>query len=150
MIKIRTAIAEDLEIINHLFIDLVTYERENYDHNIKNDLVINSYFDLRIKDSNQIVLVAEYNNLIVGYAYSIIDYENNIKKELEGSIDSIFVLEEYRNKKIGTELIKETIKQLKAKGVKHIFITNIKENSKAGKLYDELGFKIYRENRKLL
>ena len=70
--------------------------------------------------------------------------------ELEGRSDSIFVVKEYRNRNIGTELINKSVAELKDKGVKHIFITNIYENSKAGKLYNKLGFKIFKEERKLL
>ena len=147
---IRNAIESDVTILNSLFQQLVEYERQNYDSNIKKDLIIDSYFDKRIHSGHEIVLVALVNDVVVGYCYSIIDFDNKIKMELEGRIDSIFVVKEYRNRNIGTELINKSVAELKDKGVKHIFITNIYENSKAGKLYNKLGFKIFKEERKLL
>jgi ribosomal protein S18 acetylase RimI-like enzyme len=125
------------------------YERDLYDPNIIKELHIQGYFEKRINKKHQIVLVAKDKNISVGYVYAIVDYDNKIKIELEGSIDSIFVKDEYRKKGIGTELINKALEELKKCGVKHFFITNIAANAGAARLYDRFGFKVFRETRKL-
>lgn len=145
---IRKAKIDDIDILNNLFQKLLEYERENYDDNIKDNLNITSYFNERINANDNIVLVAQLDNEIVGYIYSIIDSDNKVTKNIEAKIDSLYVNSEYRNKNIGTKLIEEMITILKEKNVKYIFIENLKENDTAKYLYEKLGFKIFREDRR--
>ncbi|MBQ9072029.1 MAG: GNAT family N-acetyltransferase [Bacilli bacterium] len=134
--------------MNSLFQKLLDYERENYDDNIKENLCINSFFDKRVNVDNNIILVALIDNKIVGYVYCIVDNDNKITKETEAKIESIYVDLEYRNKGIGTKLINEIISLLKEKNVKYIFIENLVENQNSKYLYEKLGFKIFREDRR--
>ena len=145
---IRKARIEDIDVLNKLFQKLLEYERENYDDNIKEDLNINSYFNNKINKEDDIILVAEENNEIIGYIYSNVDSDNKIKKELEANISSLYIIDEYRNKKIGTMLIDKTINLLKEKNVKYVYIENLKDNECAKYLYQKLGFKVFRENRR--
>ena len=92
--------------------------------------------------------MALIDNKIVGYVYCIVDNDNKITKETEAKIESIYVDLEYRNKGIGTKLINEIISLLKEKNVKYIFIENLVENQNSKYLYEKLGFKIFREDRR--
>lgn len=56
-------------------------------------------------------------------------------------IDNINVLEEYRNKKIGTQLLEHLIKISKEKEVKNITLEVRKSNKVARHLYKKIGFK---------
>ena len=145
---IREAKIEDVDVLNKLFQKLLEYERENYDDNIKEDLNINSYFNNKINQADNIILIVEENNKIIGYIYSNIDSDNKIKKELEASINSIYIIDKYRNKKIGTKLVNEMINLLKEKNVKYVYIENLKDNGCAKYLYGKLGFKVFREVRR--
>ena len=57
-----------------------------------------------------------------------------------GSINNIFVLEEYRNKGIGKALMKTMINALKEVGITNIQLDTFNKNSKAINFYEELGF----------
>ena len=148
-INIRKAKCDDLNSLNSLFQKLLEYERENYDENIKENLNIDSYFNKKIKDVDNVILVAEVNKKIIGYIYGFIDSTNRIKLEPEAFISSIYIEEEYRSKGIGTKLIKTFINQIKKQNIKYVFIENFVENEVAKRLYSKLGFNIFKENRKL-
>ena len=57
-----------------------------------------------------------------------------------GSINNIFVLEEYRNKGIGKALMKTAIDALKEVGITNIQLDTYNKNSNAIKFYEGLGF----------
>ena len=146
---IRKAMKEDANILNSLFAKLIENERKYYDENIKENLTMNGFFEKRIDEGNEIIFVAEEKSKILGYIYGYINVDNKIKKELEANIDSLFVIEEQRNKKIGTNLINKFIEEVKNKNCKYILIDNKYLNNKAGKLYNNLGFDIFIENRRI-
>ena len=121
---IRKAMKEDANILNSLFAKLIENERKYYDENIKENLTMNGFFEKRIDEGNEIIFVAEEKSKILGYIYGYINVDNKIKKELEANIDSLFVIEEQRNKKIGTNLINKFIEEVKNKNCKYILIDN--------------------------
>ena len=139
-IIIEQALIKDAEILNNLFTFLLEDDRINYDNNIKENLNIKDFFEKRIDLKESIILVAKSKETIIGYIYGYIRYDNKIKKELEVNIDSIYVLKEYRNKKVGTKLIEEFISFSKKKKVKYIFIDNKFNNKIANHLYSKMGF----------
>lgn len=147
-IEIRNAIYEDKDILNEMLEKLIRYEYDHYNINVKEDFKITSFFDKKLKEDNSIVLVACYNNNIIGYIYAYIDSDNKITKDLEAFVNSLYIEEDYRNKKIGTKLIKELIEVLKRKDVKFISIDNMVNNIEARSLYEKLDFKIFKENRR--
>ena len=63
----------------------------------------------------------------------------SIKRE-EAIIDGLYVLEEYRNKKIATNLINEAKKWCKDKNIDTISLNVLANNEIARKLYYKLGF----------
>jgi ribosomal protein S18 acetylase RimI-like enzyme len=81
------------------------------------------------------LLVAEFNEELVGFSISKVDYTT-------AEIISLVIKKEYRNKKIGTKLFKETFKRLRKKGVKKYYLYVIADNSKAIKFYKKCGFKL--------
>ncbi len=147
-IEIRNAIYEDKDILNEMLEKLIRYEYDHYNINVKEDFKITSFFDKKLKEDNSVVLVACYNNNIIGYIYAYIDSDNKITKDLEAFVNSLYIEEDYRNKKIGTKLIKELIEVLKRKDVKFISIDNMVNNIEARSLYEKLDFKIFKENRR--
>ena len=58
-------------------------------------------------------------------------------------LKNMFVLEEYRGKGIGTELINKFIEWCKERGTKRIRIVASVQNKKAIELYRKLGFNDY-------
>lgn len=98
--------------------------------------------------ADDIVLGCEYNNKIVALSWSRI---LNGEVKGYGNIDdetpeiAISVLKRYRNKGIGTSLLKEHLKVLKNNNYKRVSLSVNKENY-ALDLYKKLGFDIIKEN----
>ena len=95
---------------------------------------INNYVNKTI--SNQIF---EYknivlNNIIVG-SFLITKNENGLL------LDEIFIEEQYRNKGIGTSIIKDVV----SKSNNNVYLWVYKDNIKAVNLYNKLGFNIKEE-----
>lgn len=92
-------------------------------------------------------LVAEIDNKIIGAVWSRI-----LSGEIKGygNIDSttselaISIYKQYRNKGIGTELMKGILKLLKEKGYKKVSLSVQKDNY-AVKMYKAVGFKTFKE-----
>lgn len=112
------------------------------------EIINNEELQVYIKDfgadKNDNCLVAEYDNKIVGACWTRImnDY---------GHIDdntpsfAISLYGEYRNKGIGTELMKSMLKFLKDKGYKKTSLS-VQKNNYAVKMYKKVGFRIINEN----
>ncbi|KAB2488218.1 GNAT family N-acetyltransferase [Priestia endophytica] len=90
----------------------------------------------RIRQS--VMLVAEYNGEIVGFAnYS------PIKKENQSELSAIYIQPEFQRRGIGTALLTEGIKTLR--GIREIFVNVEKENKVGTSFYKRKGFKIISE-----
>ena len=107
------------------------------------------YNDLEgVRKDDDIVLGCEYNNKIVALSWSRI---LNGEVKGYGNIDdktpeiAISVLKGYRNKGMGTSLLKEHLKVLKNNNYKRVSLSVNKENY-ALDLYKKLGFDIIKEN----
>ena len=91
-----------------------------------------------------LALAAEENGKIVGAVWGRImnDY-GHIDNETPSFAISLY--KEYRNKGLGTSLMKEMLVKLKLKGYKQASLAVQKENY-AVKMYKKVGFEIYDEN----
>ena len=95
------------------------------------------------KNQDDYCLVAETGNKVIGAVWARImnDYghiDNNTPSL------SISLYREYRNKGIGTSLMKEMLKLLRDKGYHQVSLS-VKKANYATKMYLKLGFKIIRE-----
>ncbi len=88
-------------------------------------------------------LLAEIDEKAVGAVWSrIMDDNGHISDEIPSL--AISLLPEYRNKGIGTALLKDMLVLLREKGYSQVSLSVQKDNY-AVKLYRKLGFRIYRE-----
>ncbi len=83
-------------------------------------------------------LVAEENKKILGY---LSGYFIKYRVDRTGEILDLIVSKNARGKGVGTELIKEFLNISKKQGINEITLTTPKENKKAIKFYEKLGFK---------
>lgn len=147
-IEIRNAIYDDKDVLNGMLEKLIKYEKELYGINVKDNFKITSFFDIKLIETNSIVLVACYNNTIIGYIYAYIDYTNKLVQDYEAFINTLYIEPDFRNKKVGTSLIEKLCEILKTKNIKYISVDNIASNIEARSLYEKMGFKIFKENRR--
>jgi len=90
-------------------------------------------------NAKSFILVAEEKKKIVGFTWvTFISY--GISRF--GYIEELFVKKDFRNRGIGTSLVKKTMKKMKKLKVDALFVTTGRKNKNAIKLYKDLGFKI--------
>jgi len=89
--------------------------------------------------------VAKSGREPVGYAFASVSRDFPLEvAEFVGSINDVYVLPEFRGKGIGKRLVIKCIEKMKAKGVTAARLAVLTENTTAVKLYEKLGFRIYR------
>ena len=128
---------------NNLLTMLIRQEKE-YDENTNVEFVVSNWFENLYYKDDYVLYVAIIDNKIVGYVYAKIkelDF-TSIKNE-EVLIDGLYVLEEYRNKKIATNLIEEVKKWSLNKNIDTISLNVMYGNEIARKLYRKLGFECF-------
>ena len=84
------------------------------------------------------VLVAETKEgNIVGFVCGGKSFDDNLP--YEGEVYSIYIMEEYQNKGLGTTLMKEAVKFLVDLGFKTMIIWVLEGNKQASQFYEKLG-----------
>ena len=98
------------------------------------------------KSIHDIALVVENDKELIGAVWCRImkDY-GNIDDETPSL--AIGIYKEYRKLGIGTEMMKKIIITLKEKGYKRVSLS-VQKNNYAVKLYEKLGFKIFKRNKR--
>ena len=94
-----------------------------------------------IRSRNGLILVADDDGKLVGYALSLIK-KNIVVFELEryGYISDLFVKKEYRGREISSMFKDESMKWFKQKGLKHASIMVQFQNRRAHEIYRKWGF----------
>jgi ribosomal-protein-alanine N-acetyltransferase len=91
-------------------------------------------------------LVAELEGTVVGYIMCRTEYGFSQMKRLglarKGHIVSVAVLEEHRQKGIGTKLIQLAQEEMRKKSANESYLEVRVSNENAVKLYEELGYKV--------
>lgn len=142
MIKKVETKEEALEC-NKLLTMLIREEKE-YDSNTNDSFVVNNWFEnLYFKDDYTLFIDIE-DNKIVGYIYAKIrELDFTSVKNEEVLIDGLYVLEEYRNRKIATNLINKVKEWSISKKIDTISLNVMYKNEIAKKLYIKLGFECF-------
>jgi diamine N-acetyltransferase len=147
-ISIRKAKVDDIKDMQKFMYLLMKEENEKFDSTNKvtwaKSKKCYNYFENRITDRNQSAIIAEYKGEKIGYLSAQINgaYEYRSVPKF-GVIADMFVLEDYRNLKIGTKLIKEFKKWAKKNGAKRIRVQAFAQNEKALRFYKRHGFDDY-------
>lgn len=134
----QNATKEDFEEVFQLLKQLWPDKKLN-----KEDL--QRMFHESLKDPKQEYIVARYEKKIVGFVSLTI--RNSLWQEGNlGHVDELIVDEKFRNKGMGTKLLKKIIKISKEKKCKRIELDSAFHRKEAHKFYESLGF----ENRAYL
>ena len=127
---------EDANKCDELLTKLILDERK-YNDLIDDNIVIKNHFSKMLDDEDVILLAYYLDKLIVVYIL--------IRKINENLclLDGLYVLEEYRNQKIASSLLKEAIDRCKKLNVKYIDINVMEKNELAKRIYKKLDFTEY-------
>lgn len=124
---------EDANTCDELLTKLILDERK-YNDAIEENIVIKNHFNQMLDDKNAILLAYYLNDLIVGYILI-----RKINKDT-CLLDGLYVLEEYRNNGIATNLLNEAIDRCKKLNVKYIDINVMEKNEIAKNIYRKMNF----------
>ena len=135
---IRTAVPEDEPKIRELFIEMLktiyhTEDVQGYEM---------GYLDRYWTNGEERIYVAEDEGVI---AYLAVEVHHDPEMDYI-YLDDLSVTEAYRNLGIGSALIHEAEKYAQDIGMRHIFFHVEKSNTAAFRLYERLGFKIFRDD----
>ena len=123
----------DADRCDELLTKLIHDERQ-YNDTIEDNYIVTNHFNKMLDDENIIILAYYINKTIVGYIL--------IRKMANNTclLDGLYVEKEYRNKGIGTSLLKEAISRIKNMNVKYVDINVMYNNIIAKHIYEKLGF----------
>lgn len=136
---IRKANISDAKRLNELLTKLIIDEKK-YDDNINENYVVKSYYEYVIPKKQNIILVVESSNTIVGYLYGYIIDDGDTVIDRVAKIDALFIEEDYRHLGIATSLINEFKKIIKEENVKYIEVNVCNDNKEAISTYKNNGF----------
>ena len=134
---VRLAVPEDEERIRELFIEMLRtiYHTENVQG------YESGYLDKFWSDSEDRIYVATDASVEAFLSVEVYREPDNYIY-----LDDLSVTERYRGRGIGTRLIREAEAYAKEQGIRHIFFHVEKSNLSAFRLYERLGYAIYRDD----
>lgn len=96
-----------------------------------------------LSDRDAFVLIAEDDGRPIGYA--LVAFRDSDDSHLTGprfaELESLAVLEEERGRGVGTSLLREVYRQVRARGAEEMVIGVLATNERALALYEREGFK---------
>lgn len=140
--NIRPARKDDVKTIQNLN-DEVFIDNSKYDPDLKSDWAQSNtgkaYFSNAINNPEAICLIAEENNVAIGYLFAEpkdIDYR--LSRYIE--IENMGVSPKYRSAGIGSRLMAKCFEIAKTKGFQRAYVNVYFNNLKAVKFYEKNGF----------
>ncbi len=139
-IEIIKATSNDVSKANEFLTRLIRDEKQ-YDSNINEKFLVNSYYESIINNSNKCLLVAKKENEIIGYLYGyLIDNGDTILNKVS-RLDALFVDEGNRGLKISTKLINEFKNWSSNNGCRYVEVEIFNQNIVGYNIYKNNGFK---------
>jgi len=145
---LKSAEKKDLpEIIRLLIEDELGATREHF-----SDPLLPSYreaFRSIRKDKNQLLLVVEYKEQVIGTFHLTFMPSLSFKGSWRLNIENIHVDKRFQNQGVGTWMLQKAIALGKEKGCKIVQLTTNKKRLRAKVFYEKLGFIATHEGMKL-
>ena len=152
MIVIRKAKLKDVDLILNFEKKLIKsaddiinkYCPQHFvDFRLKKDYekILSKYIKGRIYSKNDAIFIAELNGKPVGHMIISIKKSHPIfEMEKYGRINTVYVEEKFRDKRISSKLKDEAYKWFKKKDIHRVSLNVIPENEKALRTYKKWGF----------
>ena len=142
-IIIKRGTLKDLGIIQELDQKLCKKENKEYDQTIVKNYphtkIGKEYFQDRIKTGFSAIAI--FNGKVVGYIVGGLDSTQPWRKITKiGSLDNMFVLEQYRSLNVGSKLASEFFRWCKKKKINRVRVAVSHQNFKAVNFYKKNGF----------
>lgn len=137
--NIRKATINDADDIDKLLTLLIRDEKK-YDSNTNEFFTVDKFYENIIPNDLNAVFVATCNNKIIGYLFGYILNNGDVYIDKISKLDALFVLEEYRNNGIATNLINKFKEWSINNKVKYMEVQVLNDNEEAYKLYSKEKF----------
>lgn len=135
----RLAARADLPfIVRMLADDELGSMRERYESPLPESYV--KAFEQIDNDPNHELIVAEMEDEVIGTLHLVFLPSISFQGGLRAQIESVRVDTEWRDKGIGSELMKWTIERAKARGAHIVQLTTHRSREDAHRFYERLGF----------
>jgi ribosomal protein S18 acetylase RimI-like enzyme len=142
--QVRKARLADIEQVTDLSLTMqkyhVTFDRVfALTKNARKGLA--GFLERCVRSRNKLLIVAEEDKEIVGYALATLSSRPPIflRKEF-GFIEDVFVSEEYRNRGIATRMLEATYSWFRQHGVREVILTVHAKNKLGIKVWEKEGF----------
>jgi ribosomal protein S18 acetylase RimI-like enzyme len=144
-VSIRSAQIADLPAIGQLAGELVRF---HYALNPRRYLLVEGveagyarYFRSELSDENAVILAAEAQGTIVGYAYGRLEARDwNALLDAHGAVHDLYVHADFRRSGTGRELLSAMLRALAEKGAPRVLLHTAIQNESAQALFKAAGF----------
>ncbi|TKJ40538.1 hypothetical protein CEE36_09620 [candidate division TA06 bacterium B3_TA06] len=137
--RIRPAVESDIETITSLCLEVAPFEGTGEPGEVE---FYNKLFAESINNEEKLLLVAEADSQIAGFAYAEIEHTpDDCTPAPYISLDMIGVSQSHRGQGIARAIMKEVESWACKKGMKVIQLAVAEENVSALKLYEGLGYR---------
>jgi len=133
---------ERANVCDTLLTKLIQDERQ-YDNLIDENFVVHDWFKNVTKNTDNILLCYEEDNIIEGFIFLKLIESDNKKGYV---IDSLYVDTMYRNQGIASKLMSTALDMIKDADIAFIDISVMANNKIAYNLYKKFGFDVFKIN----
>lgn len=135
--KFRVANIEDIEVLSKLLNELFSLEKEF----IPNETLQKKALETIINDEKiGNILVCTYEDRVIAMVNILYSFSTALGSRV-AILEDMIVLNEYRDKNIGSKLLEFAKEFAKSKGIERITLLTDDDNFKAHNFYEKNGFK---------
>ena len=131
---IRQATLEDLDQLSVLFAQYRSFYEQPFEPE-----AAKQFLEERLASGECVVFIAVENEILTGFTQLYPSFSSVGLKKI-WILNDLFVAQEHRKKGIARSLINQVIAHSKATGRKKVVLSTAYTNTKAQKLYEQLGF----------
>jgi GNAT superfamily N-acetyltransferase len=148
-LTIRPAGPSDRATLRRAIVNLQEYERPLHDTRLPGEQIADRYLDwlLERAGASGIIMVAELDGSFAGFVAGWVEQTENIAETPDsnrfGLISDVYVLPEFRGRRLASRLIGAVEHYLRRTGVRRLRICGLAANTSARSSYVHAGFSPY-------
>ena len=101
-----------------------------------------SFLGSQLDDPHVVLLVAEYDSNVIGYAYAAIEgYDWMSLRGPAAVLHDLVIDPAHRGRRVGRLLLDATLSHLKARGAPRVVLSTAERNESAQRLFGHMGFR---------
>jgi ribosomal protein S18 acetylase RimI-like enzyme len=145
--RIRRAAAGDVGVLGRLGA-LLVQEHHGFDQRRflaatgRTPELYSSFLGTQLEDPHVVLLVAEHEGRVIGYAYGAIEgYDYMALRGPAAVLHDLIVDPEYRGRGVGQALLKAAVEALTTPQAPRVVLSTAERNTPAQRLFERMGFR---------